>query len=187
MKAKYIPNILSVIRILLAFLFAAIFVWWYPDGALWAAVIFVVAGLSDVADGILARRYGWITDAGKLLDPIADKLMQCVSLICLVARDILPLWILIVVLAKELTMGLGAIVLYKKSHEIGVAKSFGKAYTVLFYAVVFLFLCFGDAISGNRIATYMLCALMALVGVGAVVLYYVSYLKNKMRNQKKGK
>ncbi len=187
MKAKYIPNILSVIRILLAFLFAAVFVWWYPEGVVWAAVIFVVAGLSDVADGILARRYGWITDAGKLLDPIADKLMQCVSLICLVARDILPLWILIVILAKELTMGMGAIVLYKKSHEIGVAKGFGKAYTVLFYGVVFLFLCFGDAISENRIATYMLCVLMALVGVGAVVLYYISYLKNKMRNQKKGK
>ncbi|MBQ7836252.1 MAG: CDP-alcohol phosphatidyltransferase family protein [Clostridia bacterium] len=180
MKAKYIPNILSVIRIILSFAFAAVFVWWYPDGVLWAAVIFVVAGLSDVVDGILARRFGWITDAGKLLDPIADKLMQCVSLICLVAREILPIWILIVVLIKEILMGCGAIVLFKKSHEIGVAKNYGKAYTVLFYAVVFLFLCFGNIIKENIIATFVLCAAMAALGLGAVVLYYISYLKNKM-------
>ena len=186
MKARYIPNILSVIRIILAFVFAAIFIWWYPAGALWAAGIFVVAGVSDVADGILARRFGWISDVGKILDPVADKLMQCVSLICLVARDILPLWILLVVIAKELTMGLGAIILYKKSREIGVSKNFGKAYTVLFYAVVFLFLCFGKTISKNYIATALLCAVMAIVGVGAVVLYYMSYLKNKMKHTKKG-
>ncbi len=186
MKAKYIPNILSVIRIILAFVFAAIFIWWYPDGAVWAAVIFVVAGISDVVDGILARRFGWITNAGKILDPVADKLMQCISLICLVARDVLPLWILLVVIIKELMMGCGAIILFKKSHEIGVAKHFGKAYTVLFYAVVFLFLIAGESISENTIATFLLCAMMAVAGVGALVLYYISYLKNKMKRTEKG-
>ena len=187
MKAKNIPNILSVIRIVLAFCFAGIFIWWYtPEGIVAAAVIFVVAGISDVVDGILARRFGWITDAGKLLDPIADKLMQCVSLLCLVAREILPLWILLIIIIKELMMGCGAIILFKKSREIGVAKNFGKAYTVLFYAVVFLFLVFGDAVSGNVVVTYILCALMALAGLSAVVLYYISYLKNKMMKTKKG-
>lgn len=186
MKAKYIPNILSVFRILLSFVFAGIFIWWYPDGVIWAAVVFVVAGISDVVDGILARRFGWITDAGKILDPVADKLMQCVSLLCLVIRDILPLWILLIVVVKELMMGCGAIILFKKSHEIGVAKHFGKAYTVIFYAVVFLFLVAGNTISENSIATYLLCAVIAAVGIGALVLYYISYLKNKMKQTEKG-
>ncbi len=186
MKLKYIPNILSVIRIMLAFAFAAIFVWWYPDGVVWAAIIFVVAGISDVVDGILARRFGWITNAGKILDPVADKLMQCVSLLCLVSRDILPPWILFIIVLKELMMGCGAIILFKKSHEIGVAKHFGKAYTVLFYAVVFLFLVFGETISNNLVITSLLCLAMAAAGVGALVLYYISYLKNKMKRIEKG-
>lgn len=186
MKAKYIPNMLSVFRILLSFAFAAIFIWYYPDGVIWAAVIFVVAGISDVVDGILARRFGWITNAGKILDPVADKLMQCVSLLCLVIRDILPLWILLIIVLKELMMGCGAIILFKKSHEIGVAKHFGKAYTVLFYAVVFLFLVAGNTISANTVATYILCAVMAAAGFGALVLYYIRYLKNKLKRTEKG-
>ncbi len=186
MKAKYIPNILSVIRIILTLAFAAIFIWWYPNGAVCAAIVFVIAGLTDVVDGILARRFGWITDIGKILDPVADKLMQCVSLLCLVARDILPLWILLIIVLKELMMGCGAIILFRKSHEIGVSKYFGKAYTVLFYAVVFLFLVAGDIISENTVATYLLCAVMAIAGFGALVLYYMSYLKNKMKRTKKG-
>lgn len=83
-------------------------------------------------------------------------------------------------------MGCGAIILFKKSHEIGVAKHFGKAYTVLFYAVVFLFLVAGNTISANTVATYILCAVMAAAGFGALVLYYISYLKNKLKRTEKG-
>ncbi|MBR6650552.1 MAG: CDP-alcohol phosphatidyltransferase family protein [Clostridia bacterium] len=179
MKAKHIPNILSVFRILLSFAFAAIFIWWYPEGVVAAAIIFVVAGASDVLDGILARRFGWISNAGKILDPLADKLMQCISLLCLGLRDILPLWIFILIVLKEVMMGLGAVILYQKHREIGVSKYFGKAYTVIFYAVVFVFLIAGNTIGEKTIATYILCAVMAATGFGALALYYINYLKTK--------
>ncbi len=185
MKAKYIPNILSIVRLLMSFAFAAIFIWAYPDYVMLAAVIFVLSGITDVVDGILARKFDWVTNAGKILDPLADKLMQCTALLCLVFREIVPWWILILIVLKELMMGCGAIVLFKKSREIGVSKYFGKAYTVVFYAVVMLFLLFQDWFSVNMWATYVLCIFTAVIAFGVLVLYYISYLKNKMRKQRK--
>ena len=183
MKAKYIPNVLSVLRILMSPAFAAVFIWWYPEYIWTACVIFALAGITDVADGILARRFGWITQSGKILDPIADKLMQCTALLCLSAREIIPYWILAIVLAKEIMMALGAIILFRKSHEIGVSKNYGKAYTVVFYFVVIMFLVFGDK---APILVYSLCTVIALLGATVVFLYYRSYLKNKMSRTKKG-
>lgn len=185
MKAKYIPNILSIIRLFMSFAFAAIFIWGYPDYVMLAAIIFILSGVTDVVDGILARQFGWVTDAGKILDPLADKLMQCTALLCLVFRGIVPWWILILIVLKELLMGCGAIVLFKKSREIGVAKYFGKAYTVIFYAVIMLFLLFQDWLGANMWATYALCIFTAVIAFGVLVLYYISYLKNKTKKQRK--
>ena len=184
MKAKYIPNILSIIRLFMSFAFAAIFIWGYPDYVMLAAIIFILSGVTDVVDGILARKFGWVTNAGKILDPLADKLMQCTALLCLVFREIVPWWILILIVLKELLMGCGAIVLFKKSREIGVAKYFGKAYTVIFYAVIMLFLLFQDWLGANMWATYALCIFTAVIAFGVLILYYISYLKNKMKKIK---
>ena len=181
MKAKYIPNILSVIRILMSPAFAAIFIWWYPSHLWLAAVIFALAGITDVLDGILARKFGWITQSGKILDPIADKLMQCTALLCMVARRIIPHWLFVIILAKELCMASGAIILFKKSREVGVSKNYGKAYTVVFYFTVIMFFVFGGT---DTVFTYILCGLVAAIGICVTVLYYMNYLKGKMRRAK---
>ena len=178
MKAKYIPNILSVLRLFMSFAFAAVFIWGYPDYVM-------LSGVTDVVDGILARKFGWVTNAGKILDPLADKLMQCTALICLVFWEIVPWWILILIVVKELLMGCGAIVLFRKSHEIGVSKYFGKAYTVLFYAVIMLFLLFQDRLSVHEWATHALCIFMAAMAFCVLTLYYISYLKNKTKKRRK--
>ncbi len=109
-----IPNIITVARIAVC---PAIFFLAMSPGIperLWAFVLFVVAGLSDVWDGWLARRYGWITDVGKLLDPIADKLLMAVTLVPFYLLSnrgddlgripwlgALPLWVLLVVFGRE--------------------------------------------------------------------------------------
>ena len=83
MKAnlKNIPNILSTIRILLVFVF--VFLLFGLNSPVGALIVFLVAGATDVIDGFLARRFNWITNLGKILDPLADKLMQCTVLVCL--------------------------------------------------------------------------------------------------------
>ena len=100
MKLKNIPNILSIIRIILVFVFVAVF--FVADSPVWALIIFLTAGATDVVDGYLARRFNWITNLGKILDPFADKFMQCTALVCLCIKNFVPLWFVIVFFAKVL-------------------------------------------------------------------------------------
>ena len=83
MEKRQIPNILSAIRLLAVPVFVVVFFSDLPHANLWALAIFVAAELTDILDGYLARRNGWITDVGKILDPLADKLMQAAAIISL--------------------------------------------------------------------------------------------------------
>lgn len=114
-----VPNIITVIRIAVC---PVLFVLAMSPGVgerFWAFVLFVVAGLSDVWDGYLARRYGWITDVGKLLDPLADKLLLAATFIpfylishrggpfdALPWWGPLPLWVVLVIFGRELIITL---------------------------------------------------------------------------------
>ncbi|TFD92650.1 CDP-diacylglycerol--glycerol-3-phosphate 3-phosphatidyltransferase [Cryobacterium lactosi] len=99
-----LPNIITIVRILLA----PVFFWMLladngADGALrwWAAVLFIVAIATDGVDGAIARRYNLVTDLGKLLDPIADKILTGAALIGLSILLELPWWVTIVILVRE--------------------------------------------------------------------------------------
>ena len=178
---KNIPNILSIVRLFMAFVFAALFI---ADNYTAAVIVFLIAGATDVVDGYLARKNGWITDLGKILDPVADKLMQFTALVCLFIKDYIPLWLLIMIGIKESLMGIGSIVFYRKFRQIGVAKYYGKAYTVLFYIAVAVLVGFRGWFNVNPWAENLICILLAAVGFLAIVLYYISYLKGNLRKVK---
>lgn len=110
-----VPNLITIARIVAC---PAIFMMALSPSVtvrVWAFVLFVVAGLSDVWDGYLARRYGWITDVGKLLDPLADKLLLAVTFIpfyLISHREVdpglipwvgaMPMWVMIVIFGREI-------------------------------------------------------------------------------------
>lgn len=177
MKAKYIPNILSAVRILLVGAFAYVFLAYYPEGMIAATGIFVLSGMTDVADGIIARHFGWVSSLGKVLDPIADKLTQCTVLLCLSLKGVTPWWIFAFFMVKEGLMAAGAMFLFKKRHEVYGSRVFGKAATVLFYMLVAAMILWGDVL--GRKAIELMCAVTAAAAVAALVLYSFSYLKNK--------
>ena len=105
-----IPNLLTFLRILLIPVFTLLFLTPTPLRSIMAAIVFVVASLTDLLDGYLARRWGQITKLGKLLDPIADKLLILPALLLLVEFHRLSAWIAIVLIGRELVMtGLRAI------------------------------------------------------------------------------
>lgn len=177
MKTKYIPNILSAVRILLIGVFAYVFLAYYPTGIIAATGIFVLSGITDVADGAIARHFNCISSLGKVLDPIADKLTQCTVLLCLSLKNVTPWWIFAFFMVKEGMMAAGAMLLFKKRHEVYGSRVFGKVATVLFYTLIAAIILWGDRL--GRGAVDLLCAVTAAAAVVALVLYSFSYLKNK--------
>jgi len=99
-----LPNFLTLVRILLIPVFVIVFVEPTPDQSWIAAVIFVVAAVTDLLDGYIARRTGQVTNLGKLLDPIADKLLVLSALILLVNIDRVSALVAILVIARELAV-----------------------------------------------------------------------------------
>ena len=102
-----IPNLLSLLRLVLVPVFAVVFFQPAPDAHRWAVLIYLTAFLTDVADGWIARHFNQITKLGRILDPLADKLMTFTVIICITADGIIPLWAVVVFFLKELTMAIG--------------------------------------------------------------------------------
>lgn len=87
-----VPNALSIFRLLLIPVFCAVFFRDTPNSGLWAAGVFLLAFITDIADGYIARKYNQITKLGRVLDPLADKLMKAAAAVCLVVAGHAPLW-----------------------------------------------------------------------------------------------
>lgn len=129
---KHVPNILTIIRFLfIPFIVLNIFIGNY----ILAFIFFTISGLTDIADGFIARRFNAISNFGKLMDPLADKLTQIATLTSLVIVNLIPLWILLIVLLKEFIMIVGASFLYGKDVVV-YSKWYGKLATVLFYIAI---------------------------------------------------
>lgn len=137
---KYIPNILTVLRF---FLIPFTVYFLVNDEFILAIIFLTLSGLTDVLDGAIARKFNFITNFGKLIDPLADKITQLSLLGTLVVKNIIPLWILVIVLIKEAAMVAGASFLYGQELVVS-SKWYGKASTVLFYLAIVLSMIFKD-------------------------------------------
>lgn len=171
---RHIPNILSVIRILLI----PFFVWQLLAGhPLVAGILLLASGITDLLDGMLARRYGWISDLGKVLDPVADKLTQItVSIMLLISlRQYWPVFA--VLLAKEAVMLVLGSQLLLAGVKIEGAKWFGKLATGVFYVVMIALLIFPD------LPTWAVTLMLAAV-LGASLLAALMYLPEYRRYRK---
>ncbi len=102
MTSMNIPNIITISRIYLTFVFASVAQATCASMAAWALVIFLLASFSDWLDGYLARRMGIVTVFGKFLDPIADKLIVMAALIMILPYDRVPAWMVLVILGREI-------------------------------------------------------------------------------------
>ena len=93
-----LPNKLTIFRVILVIPFVALMLNGYD---LWAVAVFIIASLTDLLDGKIARKYNLITDFGKFMDPLADKLLVRAAMICLVEMGRLPAWMVIVIISRE--------------------------------------------------------------------------------------
>lgn len=133
---RQLPNILSGLRIVLV----GVFVWLFTAGRYLPALsVFVFAFFTDVLDGQLARANGWVTNLGKLLDPLADKLMTLAALICIYLGKHRPAYLVLFLLmtAKETLMVLGGLFMAKRN-VVATADWPGKIATGMFAVGVML-------------------------------------------------
>lgn len=131
---KHVPNVLTVIRFLLI---PIIVIACVQEEYIWAIAILTLSGLTDILDGTIARKFNLISDFGKLMDPLADKLTQISLLTTLFIKGMIPVWILVIVVLKEFCMVSGASFLYGKELVVS-SKWYGKLATVLFYLAMVL-------------------------------------------------
>ena len=173
MKLKNIPNILSVIRICLVFVFVALFFSLeHPYAAL---LIFLLAGFTDILDGYLARRNQWVSNLGKILDPFADKLMQCTVLICLYIKDFIPILFVLTFVCKELvSLILGVVVIKRRSVTI-VSKWYGKFTVCLFYATVAAFMIFKSYLMLHPTVKFLICVPAVISAIVTLIAYIKHY------------
>lgn len=97
-----LPNKITIARVFMIPVFLVIYLnQSIPYANIIAAIIFVVACLTDALDGYIARKYNLVTNFGKFADPLADKLLVCSALICFVQFDLVPAWIIIIIIFRE--------------------------------------------------------------------------------------
>lgn len=187
---KHIPNILSSIRIAMVGLFAWLFLTTkipHPQNYLWALGVFVLAFVTDVLDGFLARTFNWVTPVGKLLDPLADKLMSITALIVILIGKWegslfwIYLTLVILVVVKEILMVIGGMIMLKQ-RKVAYSDWYGKTATGLFaFGTVLTLLSFVfDVIEPWNIAV-----LSASIGLAYVALaHYARTQLFKPREEK---
>ncbi len=174
---KYIPNILTVARLIfIPFIISFIF----TENYISALVAFTFSGITDILDGYLARKFDVISNFGKLIDPLADKLTQISIITSLTILSIIPTWILIIVFLKELILIISSAFLYTKK-IIVFSKWYGKLTTILFYlAIVSSFL--RVQFDTNNIYAYLDILLYSLAII-STIFSFVMYVKNIIKNK----
>lgn len=171
-KVLTIPNLLSCLRLALI----PAFVWTYlvrqdPEATV---LLLLISGLSDVADGFIARRFNMVSNLGKVLDPLADKLTQGAMLVCLMSRFPMMLLPFCLMVLKEMVCvgtGLAAI---DSTGEVRSAGWHGKLSTVLLYAMLITHVLWAEIPAQLSLGLIMLCA-------AAIVLSGVLYGLNNLK------
>lgn len=178
-KIVTIPNILSFFRLCLI----PVIIWLYigEKNYLWAGIVLILSGATDLADGFIARHFHMISDLGKVLDPVADKLTQAAMLFCLCTRFPLMILPLVLMIVKEGFMGISGIMIIRKTGSVFGADWHGKAATVLLYAAMIVHVFWYEVpvlVSDLMIGA---CSLMIVISLILYAKHNIRILKGEKR------
>ncbi|HWT74580.1 MAG TPA: CDP-alcohol phosphatidyltransferase family protein [Mobilitalea sp.] len=166
-----IPNILCYIRFLLIPVFVVLYIKAaYPREYLRAAAVILLSGITDFLDGFIARRFDMITDLGKVIDPLADKLTQASLIFVLVVKIKWMFLLLILFVIMQLFLLVAGLIMLKKGTKLSGAKWFGKVSTTVFYAVMLVL------VSVPTLSVDVTNILMLLCG-GFLLLSFLMYIR----------
>ncbi|HAL63244.1 MAG: CDP-alcohol phosphatidyltransferase family protein [Firmicutes bacterium] len=169
-----IPNLLSLLRILMI----PIIVWLYISKQNYraATAVIILSGLTDVADGIIARKFNMVSDFGKILDPIADKLTQGTLIISLSLKYPKMIWLIALFTAKEFIMALLGYITIRNTDSVNSAKWYGKLSTFVLYASMILMVLIPDLPTSIVNTLILLCAAILCLSLFMYTRFYVRIL-----------
>lgn len=170
-----IPNLLTYLRIILIVPFVICFL---NQNYVLSMILIGVSALSDCCDGFIARKFNQVTDLGKLLDPVADKLTLLSVMVCITIFTPVVLPVMAILVVKDIAMLIGGSRLLKKGITPPAAKWYGKIGTIVFYFSVILIV-FLKAVYNyeNPVLSLILLSITAIVMIYALVQYYLIYLQ----------
>ncbi len=187
-----IPNWISFARIIMVPIFAVLFL---NDEIIWAVFVLALSGFSDFIDGKIARKFNQISDLGKMLDPVADKLTQITIAVLLYLRfnnsaeSLVKTfsWIFLIFIIKEIVMVLFGALMVALNLRPSAAEIYGKASTMVFYVVMILLFAFAPDVGAfNSLWTIPDVLLVILVAISAILclVAFVSYIPGVCRQFK---
>lgn len=169
MKQMNTPNKLTLLRVIMIPFFVVFMLADLGSWSKWAAlVVFVVASMTDWLDGYLARRDHLVTDFGKFMDPLADKLLVCSALICLTDMDRIPSWVVIIIIGREFIIS-GFRLIASDNGVVIAANYWGKAKTVC--QMIMTIVLIADLGSGVYLLEQVLIYASLLLTVISLVTY----------------
>ena len=168
-----LPNKLTVLRvILIPFFLVFVLVFSIPHHMIWALSVYVLASVTDFLDGRLARSYNQVTTFGKFLDPLADKLLVCSAMICLIPLGRIPAWIVCIIVAREFAISGFRLIAAEKGTVIA-ASYWGKFKTTFQMIMVILMIADIEALRP-------LTAIIMWIAAALTIISLVDYImKNK--------
>ena len=161
-----LPNKLTIFRVILIPFFV-LFLLLEPDNQtfrLIADLIFIVASLTDMLDGKIARKYNLVTNFGKFMDPLADKLLVCSALICLIELEQIPAWMVIVIISREFIIS-GFRLVASDNGVVIAASYWGKFKTTFQMIAVILMILDIDALSLLTTAMIWIALILTVVSL----------------------
>ena len=166
-----LPNKLTMLRVIMIpfFVFFMLTNVTGPNSQWIALVIFIAASLTDMLDGKIARKYHLITDFGKFMDPLADKMLVISAMICLVSIDRIPAWIVIVIVAREFIISGFRLIAADKGVVIA-ASYWGKFKTVFQMAMVILMI-------ANIPSLSVITQIVMWIALALTVISLIDYLR----------
>ena len=178
-----LPNKLTVGRIILVPFFVAALLANFPLNNTVALIIFIAASLTDMFDGKIARKYNLVTNFGKFMDPLADKLLVCSAMICLVDLKLIPVWVVLIIIAREFIIS--GFRLVASDNGIVIAASYWGKFKTTFQMLMVIVIIFNINLQLgwlNILGTILIYVALVLTVVS--LIDYIAKNKDVLKDQK---
>ena len=172
-----IPNLLSMVRLLLI----PVILWLYIGAGnnILAIAVIILSGLTDVVDGYIARRFHMVSDFGKILDPVADKLTQGALILCLTVTYDWMKWLIVLFVLKECAMLIMGFLVIRKENSVNSAQWHGKLNTVMLYGTMCILILFPKMPLALANALIVACALTIILSFVLYTGFYIRLFQNR--------